>query len=509
MSSRTEKSTLNSLVGLSSCILSSILSFFLRGIFIRLLGLEYAGINSLFVDILKLLNLADLGVTNAILVRLYRSCAKKDEEETELYLATYRKICYILAIIITIGGIICTPFLKYLVKNKPTFPEPLWTLFIIVLATSFVTHAWSYKVTIFTAKQERFINTLIQYGCLFLQHVGQLLALLIYRNIYLYLLVPFITTTIRYSLSEIIAKRRYHITYRSKRNLSTEEKRELLKDVGSLSVYKICRTLDATVATMLISRFVSVAVTGVYGSINMIFGALDELLGVFNDGIIASIGDLHASGEKERLGSVFFQSFHFTFLLFGISAVTLTPFVSDFVHWWIGHTLPDSCIYVIILNFIMYGFGMNVATFRNAMGIFQKGWLRPAFTAFFNIVFSCILVMRIGLIGTLLGTTIARLLTLVWYDPYLVCKYGLSCRPYKYYIRYVAYMAGIVIFAYTLVLLRDMIAPMDGFMSALWHGVIYLMFAAVALTSFGCLFPEQKEIFFRILNMIKSRYKRV
>ena len=502
--SRTGKSAINSLVGLSCTILSSLLSFFLRGAFIRLLGLEYAGINSLFADILKLLNLADLGVTNAILVRLYRSCAHNNDEETELYLTIYKRICYLMAAVITIGGLACTPFLKYLVKKQPSFPEPLWALFLIVLATGFVGHAWTYKATIFTAKQERYISTIIQYCCLFLQHGLQLLAIFLYKNIYLYLCVPLVMVALRYSISGFISKRRYRIRYQTEQKLSREERRELFKDVGSLSVYKLCRTLDVTVATMLISRFVSVAVTGIYGSVNMLFGALDELLGVFNDGMLASIGDLHAQGEKKRLENVFYQSFHFTYLLFGICAATLAPFLKDFVQLWIRHTLEVECFYVMIVNFVMYGFGMNVATFRNAMGIFQKGWLRPAFTAGLNILFSLVLVIKIGLLGTLLGTTLARLLTLVWYDPYLVCRHGLSCMPYKYYFRYVCYIMFIGVIAGALVVLRQNLPPVDSFFSAIWHGVFYFSCATAGLVSFGCLMPEQKSIFRRVLGMVKT-----
>lgn len=503
--SRTGKSTVNSLVGLICSILSSILSFLLRGAFIRLLGLEYAGINSLFTDILKLLNLVDLGVSNAILVRLYRSCAHNDEEETELFLSTYRKICYFLATVITIGGLACTPFLKYLVKSQPTFPEPLWALFIIVLGNSFVAHAWCYTPALFTAKQERFIATLIQYLCLFLRHGLQLLLLFLYKNIYLYLLVPIFTTALRFGISALVSKRRYHIRYSSPKRLPPEKRKELVKDVGSLSVYKLCRTLDATVDTMLISRFVSVAVTGIYGSIAMIFNALDELLGVFNDGMIASIGDLHALGKSESLKRVFYQSFHLNYLLFGISAVTLVPFVSDFVKLWIGHTLSDTCIYVIIVNFVIYGFGMNVATFRNAIGIFQKGWLRPAFTAGFNLLFSITLVIKIGLLGTLLGTTIARCLTLVWYDPYLVCRHGFGAKPYQYYLRYIVYFVFLAITSSLLLLLRRTLPPMNTILAAISHGLLYLGCGSSLLLFLGMCFSEQKEIFFRFKGMLNRR----
>ena len=239
----------------------------------------------------------------------------------------------------------------------------------------------------------------------------------LFGSIYLYLLVPFVTTFLSGMVTGVVSKRRYSHTFYSNEKLTKEEKAEFTKDAGALSVYKLCRTLDATVDTFLISKFVSVATTAIYASFNMLLTTLTDLLCSFNDAIIASVGDLHASGEKEKVESVFYQSMHFNYLIFGISTSVLAAIISPFVEWWIGHTLSTIAIVFLLINFYINAFGQNVSTFRNSMGLFRKGWKQPAVTVTLNIAFSLFLVQKMGLPGTLIGTFIAGLLTRMWYDP--------------------------------------------------------------------------------------------
>ncbi|MBR0465874.1 MAG: oligosaccharide flippase family protein [Clostridia bacterium] len=502
--SRTTKTARNSAVGLFCTILSSLLSFVLRALFIRLLGLEYAGVNTLFTDILNILNLADLGFNNAILFRLYKSIADGDDEKTEILLSTYRKICYVVSAIIAVAGLALIPFLSHFVKEAPTFSEPLWSLYIIVLATSVANHLLGYKNTLLIAKQDRYISTVIQYISIFLRNGLQILVLAVFKNIYLYLLVSLFTAVLQGLVSGIVSVKRYKLSWFTKKKLPKSEVKELTKDVGALSVYKVCRTLDATVDTFLISKFISVATTAIYGSINMLLSAMNELLGTFNDGMIASVGDLNASEDKSHVSSVFYQSFHFTYLIYGIITATFVPFISPFSQWWIGNTLDEKCIYIMLINFMMYGFGLNVATFRNSMGIFTKGWIRPAVTAVLNLLFSLLLVNYVGLIGTLLGTLIARTLTLVWYDPWLVIHHGMKKSPVKYYLRYILYMCFTALISVVLLLVRSVLPSINGILSLIWQGALYFIISAVLTLLLGAFIPEQKSIFNRVLVLLQE-----
>ena len=502
--SRTKKSAINSVVGICCSLISSILSFALQAVFIRLLGLEYSGINSLFNGVLNILNLAELGINNAIFFRLYKYIAADNKAEIEKILSFYRKICYVIGLVILVFGLCCIPFLEFFVKEKPIFSESLWSLYIIVLATSVVTQFFNYTSALIIAKQDRYVLTIVNYSSIFLKHILQILVLWKFRNIYLYLMVALITTTLNGIVIGIVSKRKYSHSFYSDLTLSKDEKKDFVKDIGSLSIYKLCRTLDATVDTFLISKFVSIATTAIYGSINMLLSALNELLGCFNDGIIASVGDVYASGDRERTKQVFYQSFHFTFLIYGICTSTLFPFLKSFTNWWIGYTLDGLSLYIMLINFYMYGFGMMVATFRNSMGVFQKGWTRPAVTATLNFIFSLFLVQKLGLVGTIIGTLISRVLTLVWYDPYIVFKHALGEFPVKYYVRYFIYILFTASVCITNIFINTLLPFNNNILWILLHGICYLSISTVMLVVFGFVFKEQKELLLRFKNLLKK-----
>ena len=317
--SRTRKTSINSIVGLGGSIANSLLSFVLQAVFIRLLGLEYSGINSLFTSILNILNIAELGVSNAVLFRLYSSIAKGEKKATEVLLAEYKRICYLIGGIILLGGLVCVPFLDNLVNGGvPDFPESLTIPFGIVLMTSVCNQFLDYKKILLIAHQDRFIVTITTYSCTFICHALQIFTLFFFKNIYVYLLCKLFTTCANGLICGWISKKKYQIQWNEKDTLSQQERIDIVKDSGTLAVYKICRTVDASIDTFLISKFVDISTTAIYGSMSMILSSITDLLGQFNDGMIASVGDLYASGDKERVESVFYQSFHFTFILHGI-----------------------------------------------------------------------------------------------------------------------------------------------------------------------------------------------
>lgn len=504
--SRTQKTSINSIVGLGGSILNSLLSFVLQAVFVRLLGLEYSGINSLFTGILNILNIAELGISNAILFRLYSSIAQNDKKATEVLLAEYKKICYLIGGIILLGGLACVPFLGDLVNGGvPNFPESIAVLFGIVLLTSVCNQFQDYKKILLIAHQDRFILTITTYSCTFICHALQILTLFFFKSIYGYLLCKLFTTCANGMICGWISKRKYQIRWNEENILNRQERKDIVKDAGTLAVYKICRTVDVSIDTFLISKFVDISTTAIYGSMSMILSAITDLLGQINDGMIASVGDLYASGAKGRVENVFYQSLHFEFILYGICVAVLVPLMGPFVNWWIGYTLPNSVVYMLLVNFYMHGLAANVSTFRNSMGLFRKGWRQPAVTVLLNAALSIFFVKRIGLLGTLLGTFAARILTQTWYEPYIVCKYGYDKKPYRYYLRYVIYGAMVAGVSMVTAAIAAILPSPDNLISLVWHGAIYLAVSAGALVLLGFAFKEQKAVINRVIQMVKGR----
>ena len=64
--SRVVNSAVNIVYSFSVKLISFLASFILRTVFIRTLGMEYAGVSGLFTDILTVLSFAELGISTAM-----------------------------------------------------------------------------------------------------------------------------------------------------------------------------------------------------------------------------------------------------------------------------------------------------------------------------------------------------------------------------------------------------------------------------------------------------------
>lgn len=62
--------------------LRSLAPFITRTLFIYTLGIEYLGLNGLFGSVLSVLNLAELGVGNAMIFSMYKAIAEDDEKKS-------------------------------------------------------------------------------------------------------------------------------------------------------------------------------------------------------------------------------------------------------------------------------------------------------------------------------------------------------------------------------------------------------------------------------------------
>ena len=87
--SRTKNSILNFISSIGGQLITIIMQFVVRTVFIHTLGKSYLGINGLFTNILSMLSLAEMGVGSAIIFKMYEPLAKKDEKRI------WRSLCFV------------------------------------------------------------------------------------------------------------------------------------------------------------------------------------------------------------------------------------------------------------------------------------------------------------------------------------------------------------------------------------------------------------------------------
>ena len=190
---------------------------------------------------------------------------------------------------------------------------------------------------------------------------------------------------------------------------------------------------------IIISSFVGVVAVGIYSNYLLLQTSVSSLLSTVFSNLTASIGNLNAGDDKDKKVFLFYVINLVTFWLYAVCSICLFICMTPFVHIWIGddYILPTSVSLIIAVNMYIGGMLYAPFNFRQTLGIFVEGKMRPIFSAVINIVASIIFAKLWGVAGVLWGTAVARLSTNVWFDPYMVFKRGLHVSPVKYYVDYI------------------------------------------------------------------------
>ena len=97
---------------------SLVFKFINRLLLVYILGKEYLGIGSLFASIFAVLDLAELGIGDAIVYALYDPLAKKDTEKIKSLIALYKKYYRIIGVFVAVAGLLLFPFIEEITGSK-------------------------------------------------------------------------------------------------------------------------------------------------------------------------------------------------------------------------------------------------------------------------------------------------------------------------------------------------------------------------------------------------------
>ena len=114
---RTKNSIKNTIVSFSSNLLTIVIGLIAQGIFIKILGSEYLGINGLFSNIISMLGIVELGVGSAIIYHLYKTIAEENIKKVKALMNFYKKCYTIIALIILTIGLMITPYLNLFIEE--------------------------------------------------------------------------------------------------------------------------------------------------------------------------------------------------------------------------------------------------------------------------------------------------------------------------------------------------------------------------------------------------------
>ncbi len=504
--SRTKNSMRNMSFGAMSQIVNTILSFVARTVFINILGKEYLGVNGLFTNILTILSFAELGIGNAIIFSMYKPVANNEKEKVKALMKLYQKSYNIIGIVVIIIGALITPFLGFIIKETPNISENISIIYLLFLANTALSYFFTYKKSIIMAHQKDYIINIYEIAFYIVKNILQVVFLYLTRNFIIYLLIQIICTFVENLAISLKATKDYkYLKERNVEEISKQEKKDIFKNVKALVYYKFGSVVLNGTDNIIISSMLGVATVGIVSNYSLILTAATSLLSKLLNGITSSVGNLNAVGETETKEKTFKELFFTTTWIFGFCSIGLALFLNEFIMIWLGNEYLLDYMVVIALALHFYINGMQFAgyTYRTTMGLFNEGKYTAIIAAILNIALSIILCKIIGLAGIFFATSISRLVTTTWFDPYIVYKYNFKKKPYRYYAQYfVNFIKIAIVYTISYFILKNI--PIDGIKGFVIKLIIYTITSNII---FAILFANTKE-FKGVIERLKGIVKR-
>ena len=117
MESRVNNATRNIIFGVILNLYQIFVPFIIRTAMIYLVGMQYLGLNGLFASVLSVLNLAELGVSTAMIYSMYKPVAVNDKTTLCALLKLYKTYYRIIGTVIGVIGLCLMPFISKLING--------------------------------------------------------------------------------------------------------------------------------------------------------------------------------------------------------------------------------------------------------------------------------------------------------------------------------------------------------------------------------------------------------
>ncbi len=480
--SRTRKTLYNAFFGVVTRVITLVMSFVTRTIFIKTLGIQYAGVSSVFTDVLTVLSFAELGIGSAITYALYKPIAENDEEQIAKYMTVYKKIYRVIALVVFAVGLLLIPFLDYIITDAPDIQEDIRLIYFLYLLNASVSYLLVYKSTFLTAAQKDYLVSRYKIIISIVRLVVEIIILLLTHNFILYLIVAIAMTIVNNFIIAKVAEREYPvIKKKSDVHLEKHEKKKLIGDVRALALYKVSGTLVNSTDSIITSSMLGTTTAGILGNYTLISNQLYNFLMQIFIASAASIGNLAVSSKAGAQYEVFKKMNLICYWIYFVCGTCLWTLFNPFMKLWQGEELLFGTVTVIVLvlDFYIKGMLSPITQFRTANGLFVQGKYRPVIMAIINLVVSVVLAKQIGITGIILGTIISRATTQLWYDPWLVFKNVFSKNVLKFYAEYIMQVVLLITACALSSWILSVVCPVTSILSLIVGGIASVVISNV------------------------------
>jgi putative phospholipid-translocating ATPase len=446
-----KKSFKNMRVAFSLFLINLVITFLARRYFLDNLGVEILGMNTIAMNIVGFLSLAELGIMNAISYALYKPISEDNRKSISEIISVqgwiYRKVAYVI-IFFSIIIFLCLPILF----SKTTLP--IWytyvafsTFLISSLSTYFVSYVQVLLIADLQEYKVNYINQLMK----FTKYALQISAVILIENIenkfLAWCFIEIILSIVIALLIKYVVKKDYpwlNIELQNGKKLK-DKHQEIITKIKQIFFHQLGGIVITQVTPVIIYAYISLNTVTKYENYIIIVTAIYSLIGATFSGIQAGIGNLIAQGDKNRVIAFFNQFLVFRYWVISIICFTFYLQSEYFITLWIGKdfVLEEQVLLVLTLYTFIRLARSFIDSFLVGYGLFSDIYA-PIIESIMTIGLSIILGKYFGLFGIILGSTISLFIMVIGWKAFFLFSRGFDISI-TFYITKLAKMSIILI----------------------------------------------------------------
>ena len=193
---KTKKSILNFITDIIPVILIIIIGLYKSKLMIKNIETNQVGLYQLYSQLLGYATIFEFGMTSALLYRLFKPINENNQKKLNILFSSGKKVFRIISYIVIAISVIFTFFIPILIKDNPFSYIYILVTFLMYISTNVIYYyVVSYRL-ILEAENKKYIVNIIVQSAEVLKSILEIVAIILFKNLYALLSVGIITTLI-------------------------------------------------------------------------------------------------------------------------------------------------------------------------------------------------------------------------------------------------------------------------------------------------------------------------
>ncbi len=506
---RTTNTIKNTATGLIFKILNLLMPFVIRTLIINKLGMEYAGLSSLFTSVLQLLSLSELGFASVVAFEMYKPIAENDRDKICTLITFMRKVYYVIGSALLVVGLAITPALPYFIKGEHPADVNLYVLYFIYLFNTVISYfCFAYKGVLLSAHQRNDVENNVMTLCNMIMYVCQIVALCVFPNYYVYIIfLPLSTLMINLLRARIVNK--MFPAYREKREIAAEDKKKIFRNIGAMVGHSMSGVLVVALINVIISANLGLNALAIYNNYYYIASALMGIVRIFYISLMGGIGNSMVVESRDKNYRIFRVLNFINVWLVGWMSVCLLCLFQPFMGIWVGseNMLPDLSAFLFVLLVYFWKFKDMVYTFKDAAGMWRADFWKPYVVTAVTFIAAMILIKLLGIDGVIIAMLLGVFVVSMPWETHVLFKDYFAKSPKRFYLSMLVYTLAI----FTVGVLTYYVCsflPKSGYVGLLLKFAVCLVLPNLIFVALSFRTEEFKSVCDKLKSMLKNRKKK-